>query len=219
MSASMRIISGSGVGFLPLHISARGTERKVGRNRRPKRERSGWCCYPMLCQSSWEELERSRSQNLSEPSSSSSTANMSRTHADARKNGGRVAGQSGKGGQLRNFAGWLKKKRERGHVLSLSPAWGWFHPLFWDKHCMGRAWPSFPWDRDWELCLAILWPENGMKYSSLQKLLSTLFPIVLVFPFHAIPRGLGQSITERSIIITIVERKTDPNLALPFKLV
>lgn len=58
-----------------------------------------------------------------------------------------------------------------------------------------------------------------MKYSSLQKLLSTLFPIVLVFPFHAIPRGLGQSITERSIIITIVERKTDPNLALPFKLV
>lgn len=114
MSASMRIISGSGVGFLPLHISARGTERKVGRNRRPKRERSGWCCYPMLCQSSWEELERSRSQNLSEPSSSSSTANMSRTHADARKNGGRVAGQSGKGGQLRNFAGWLKKKKREG---------------------------------------------------------------------------------------------------------
>lgn len=30
----------------------------------------------------------------------------SRTRADARKNEGRVAGQSGKGGQLRNFASW-----------------------------------------------------------------------------------------------------------------
>lgn len=38
-----------------------------------------------------------------------------------------------------------------------------------------------------------------MKYSSLQKLLSILFPIVLGFPFYDIPRGLGQSITERSI--------------------
>lgn len=91
---------------LPLYISARGTERKLVETGGQKEKEVGGVAIQCCANQAEKCCEGVRaktphSQVLPPPW----PTDPSRTHTDARKNGGRVAGQSCKSGQCRDTAG------------------------------------------------------------------------------------------------------------------